>query len=85
MEGVNSVIKFCFYVFHAWHLFISLVFHSCSNNLNSVNVVPLINLLHAFFYKQTFKALKLRSYGPYYGIRARLTVVQVCECLPGPG
>ena len=52
-------------VFSAWQLFISLVFHSCSEHLIFVNIVPLINLLHAFFLQQTFKALRLRSYGSH--------------------
>ena len=42
-------------VFSAWHLFISLIFHSCSKHLIYVNVVPLINLLHAFSYNKLLK------------------------------
>ena len=71
-------------MFSAWHLFINLVFHTCSEHLISVNAVPLINLLHAFFLQQTFKAL---SWDPtdHIWYQSWLTVVQVCEWLPGPG
>ena len=53
VEGVNSVINsVCdsVSVFSTWHLFISLVSHSCSEHFISINDVPLSNLLHAFFY-----------------------------------
>ena len=56
VEGVNSIINFCLRlsvsVFSSLYLFISVVFHFRSEHLIYVNVVPLINLLIAFFYNK---------------------------------
>ena len=89
VKGVNSVINFyvcgslilCFSFISVYSCCFSILFWA----FNFCQCCSINQPVERILLKQTFNALKLRSDGSCYGIKAGWLLVQVCECLLGSG